>query len=242
VVEVRGPQDVLKHVLAPIDPRRYAAIVVHGVPPGEKTKGLGFQQDTPWTTDLQSEGTPGAPLLQDWPAGGRLSSCWQLCPLNPRRRRRSACNGPWSATGPSVFSPSVWTGSSTPWAAAPRAGFPLEVAIHVVRLACECPDRLGRSLSQWDGAELARQPIAEGIVTDSSVATVRRMLAAHHLKPWCPHVWFYPKQPRDAAFYATVSELIDLYTRPLHLDELVMSVDEKTSRQPRPRHTPTWPA
>ena len=69
-----------------------------------------------------------------------------------------------------------------------------------MRLACECPDRLGRSLSQWDGAELARQPIAEGIVIDSSVATVRRMLAAHHLKPWCPHVWFYPKQPRDAAF------------------------------------------
>jgi transposase len=141
-----------------------------------------------------------------------------------------------------VFSPSAWTGSPTPLAAAPRAGFPPEVAIHVVRLACERPDLLGRSLSQWDCAELARQLIAEGMVTDISVATVRRILAAQQLKPWRHHMWLYPKQPRDAAFYATVSELIDLYTRPLPLDELVLSVDEKTFLQPRPRHTPTRPA
>jgi transposase len=111
-----------------------------------------------------------------------------------------------------------------------------------VRLACERPDRLGRSLSQWDGAELARQLIAEGIVTDIAVATVRRILAAHQRKPWRHHVWLYPKQPRDAAFSATVSALIDLDTRPLQLDELVLSVDEKTSLPPRPRHTPTRPA
>jgi transposase len=39
-----------------------------------------------------------------------------------------------------------------------------------------------------------------------------------------------------------VSALIDLYTRPLRPDELVLSVDEKTSLQPRPRHSPTRPA
>ena len=116
-----------------------------------------------------------------------------------------------------------------------KGGFSPEVAIHVVRLACERPDPLGRSLSQWDGTELARQLIAEGIVEDISAATVRRMLAAHQLKPWRQHVWLYPKQPRDAAFYATVSELIALYTRPLRPDELVLSMDEKTSLQPRPR-------
>jgi transposase len=133
-------------------------------------------------------------------------------------------------------------GSLTPLAAAPRVGFPPEVAIHVVRLACERPDLLGRSLSQWDCAELARQLIAEGIVPDISVATVRRILAAHQLKPWRHHVWLYPKQPRSAAFYATVAELIALYTRPLHRDELVLSIDEKTSLQPRPRRAPTRPA
>ena len=124
----------------------------------------------------------------------------------------------------------------------PRAVFPPEVAIHVVRLACERPDLLGRRLSPWDCPELARHLIAEGIVEEISAATVRRILAAHHLTPWRQHVWLYPKQPRDAAFYATVSALIELYTRPLRLDEMVLSVDEKTSLQPRPRHSPTLPA
>jgi DDE superfamily endonuclease len=116
------------------------------------------------------------------------------------------------------------------------------VAIHIVRLACERPDLLGRSLSQWDCAELAHQLVAEGMVPSISVSTVRRILAAHQLKPWRHHVWLSPKQPRDAAFYTTLSELIDLYTRPLGPDELVLSVDEKTSLQPRPRHAPTLPA
>jgi DDE superfamily endonuclease len=132
--------------------------------------------------------------------------------------------------------------SLTPLAAGPRAGFPPAVAIHVVRLACERPDPLGRSLSQWDCTELARQLIVEEIVEDISAATVRRILAAHQLKPWRHHVWLHPKQPRDAVFYATVSELIDLYTRPLRADEIVLSVDEKTSLQPRPRLAPTRPA
>jgi len=120
--------------------------------------------------------------------------------------------------------------------------FPPAVAIHVVRLACERPDSMGCSLSQWDGTELARQLIAAGIVAHISAATVRRMLAAHQLQPWRQHVWLYPKQPRDAAFYATVSELIALYTQPLRRDEMVLSVDEKTSLQPRPRLSPTLPA
>ena len=114
--------------------------------------------------------------------------------------------------------------------------------MHVVRLACERPDRLDRSLSQWDCHELARQLLAEGVVQDISAATVRRILAAHQLKPWRQHVWLYPKQPRDAAFYATIAALIDLYTRPLRPDEMVLSVDEKTSLQPRPRPHPTRPA
>jgi hypothetical protein len=120
--------------------------------------------------------------------------------------------------------------------------FPPEVAIHVVRLACERPDALGRSLSQWDCTELARQLIAEGVVEGIAAATVRRILACHHLKPWRHHLWLYPKHPRDAAFYASISELIDLYTRLLHDDEVVLSVDEKTSLQPRPRLAPTQPA
>ena len=185
----------------------------------------------------------GRPLsLRGWCAGGKLSSYWTLGPLTPMWDAPWASNGRWCARGPDGFWPSAWMASLTPPAAAPRAVFPPEVAIHVVRLACERPDLLGRSLSQWDCTELARQLIAEGIVEEISAATVRRILAAHQLKPWRQHVWLYPKQARDAAFYATVSELIDLYTRPLRPDERVLSVDEKTSLQPRPRASATRPA
>jgi transposase len=152
------------------------------------------------------------------------------------------CNAPWSATGPNALSPSVWTALRTPRAVEPRAVFPPEVAIHLVRLACERPDMLSRSLSQWDCTELARQLIAEGNVEEISASTVRRILAAHQLKPWRHHPWLHSKHPRDAAFYATVAELIDLYTRPLRADEIVLSLDEKTSLQPRPRPAPTLPA
>jgi transposase len=128
---------------------------------------------------------------------------------------------------------------------APRGAkgvFPPEVAIHLVRLACERPDILGRSLSQWDCHELAQQLVAEAIVEDISASTVRRTLAAHQLKPWRHHLWLHPKQPREATFYVTIAALIELYTRPLREDELVLSVDEKTSLQPRPRSSPTLPA
>jgi hypothetical protein len=112
----------------------------------------------------------------------------------------------------------------------------------VVRLACERPDPLGRSLSLWDGTDLARQLIAEGIGADMSTAPVRRILTAHQLQPWRHHAWLHPKHPREVTFYAVIAELIDLYTRPLGADEMVLSVDEKTSLQPRPRSSPTVPA
>ena len=44
-----------------------------------------------------------------------------------------------------------------------------------------------------------------------------------------------PSMPRSPSCIA-------LYTRPLREDELVLSVDEKTSLQPRPRRAPTLPA
>jgi transposase len=79
-------------------------------------------------------------------------------------------------------------------------------------------------------------------VEDIAAATVRRILAAHQLKPWRQHVWLHPKQPRDATCSATVSARIDLYTRPLRAEEMVLAVDEKTSLPPRPRGAPTRPA
>jgi transposase len=112
----------------------------------------------------------------------------------------------------------------------------------VVRLACELPERAGRSLSQWDCAELARQLVIDEVVAAISPQTVQRILAANRLKPWRQHVWLHPRTPRDAAFAAHVRAVGDLLTRLLPDDEVVLSLDEMTSLQPRPRRVATRPA
>ncbi len=117
--------------------------------------------------------------------------------------------------------------------------FPPEVAVHLVEEACQRPDMAGRSLSQWDCTELACQLVKKEIVDSISPQTVRRILESHQLKPWRSHMWINPGGPRDENFYETVLHIIGLYTRPLGEDEVVLSLDEKTSLQPRPRRHPT---
>ena len=72
--------------------------------------------------------------------------------------------------------------------------------------------------------------------------TVRTMLVAQHLRPWRYQMWLSAKVARDADFVARVKNLRALYTRPLAQDEVVLSEDEKTSLQPRPRKAVTLPA
>ena len=114
--------------------------------------------------------------------------------------------------------------------------------MHVVKLACERPDDAGRSLSQWDCAEIARQLVRDGVVPSISAETVRQILLHHRLKPWRQKMWLSAKVPRDAAFAAQVQGICDLYTRPLRPDEVVLCVDEMTSLQPRPRKSKTLAA
>jgi transposase len=80
------------------------------------------------------------------------------------------------------------------------------------------------------------------VVETISADTVRRVLASAQLKPWRVHSWLSSHVPRDAAFAAAVREIIDVYTRPLGDDEVVLCIDEKTSLQPRERLAPTKPA
>jgi transposase len=114
--------------------------------------------------------------------------------------------------------------------------------LHLVRRACELPEQAGRSLSQWDCAELARQLVRDEVVAAISPQTVQRLLAADRLKPWRSHIWLQPRTPRDAAFAAQVRAVADLLTRLLDEHEPVLSLDEMTSLQPRPRRVPTRPA
>lgn len=114
--------------------------------------------------------------------------------------------------------------------------------MYAVKIACELPDRLGRSLSQWDCHEIARELAASGVVETISHDTVWRILSSHRLKPWRKHMWLSSNVPRDEAFVAQVQEIVDLYTRPLAPYEAVLCADEKTSLQPRTRKSPTKPA
>jgi transposase len=116
------------------------------------------------------------------------------------------------------------------------------VALHLVRRACELPEQAGRSLSQWDCAELARQLVLDEVVAAISPRTVQRLLAADRLKPWRSHVWLHPRTPRDATFAAQVRAVADLLTRLPDEHEVVLSLDEMTSLQPRPRRVSTRPA
>ena len=116
------------------------------------------------------------------------------------------------------------------------------MALHLVRRACELPEQAGRSLSQWDCAELARPLVRDEVVAAISPQTVQRMLLADRLKPWRSHVWLHPRKPRDAACAAQVRAVVALLTGIPGLDEVVLSLDEMTSLQPRPRRVATRPA
>jgi transposase len=180
--------------------------------------------------------------LAVWSSGHESSFYWRK--ENPSRPSRGGWD--WlagsSTNGWTGISDRVWRGCTTSLGEAGSLFFPPDVAIHLVRLACERPDDRDRSLSQWDSAELAKKLIDDGVVVFISPSTVWRILAHHKLKPWRTHYWLNPKSPRDAEFYTRVREVIDLYTRPLLSHERVLSVDEKTSLQPRSRLAPTRPA
>jgi hypothetical protein len=146
------------------------------------------------------------------------------------------------ASGLNAFSASGCTASKMILAAGVQPAFPPEVTAHLVKLACELPDAAGRSLSLWTCAELARSLVRDGVVKKISPQSVQRILFSQKLKPWRVHYWLTPKAPRDEAFRATVLDICDLYTRVLSPHERVLSLDEMTSLQPRPRPSETRPA
>src|SRR5215210_4837644 len=154
----------------------------------------------------------------------------------------SASGGTWSARGSTAIARPASPACRIVRDRVGPGRFPPEVALHLVRRACDLPEQAGRSLSQWDCTELARQLVRDEVVAAISPQTVQRLLAANRLKPWRSHVWLHPRSPRDATFAAQVRAVAALLTRPLDAHELVLSLDEMTSLQPRPRRVPTRPA
>ena len=144
-----------------------------------------------------------------------------------------------SASGRYAVPRRALTDGLTKSARAASPFFPPVVALYVVKLAGDRPDIVGRSLSQWESTELARQLGHDGVVEAMSPQTVQRLLAHHTLQPWRHHLWLSPPVPRDAALAAQVTEMAPLYTRPLGVWEMVGCVDEKNqSATPQAHRAP----
>jgi len=115
------------------------------------------------------------------------------------------------------------------------------VAAHLVKLACELPDKADRSLSLWTCGQLAIKLTDDGTVESISAQTVQRIVDSNKLKPWRVHYWLSPKVARDEALCERVLDIMELYTRELGADEVAYSLDDKTSLQPRTRSHATKP-
>jgi transposase len=128
----------------------------------------------------------------------------------------------------------------------PRKGCPpdfdAEVAMHIIKIACEMPELRGRSLDKWNCEEIANELIRTKIATSISGESVRRILNVQKLKPWRHHMWLSEKKPRDQEFCDKVRDVCDVYFRPLEAWECVLSVDENTSIQARKRIADMMPA
>jgi hypothetical protein len=92
---------------------------------------------------------------------------------------------------------------------------PPAMALYGGHMAWERPAVVGRSLSPWDRADLARQVLPDGVVAQISPQPVQRILAPHTLQPWRQHLWRAPKGPRAAACAAPGQEIVIWSPRPL---------------------------
>jgi transposase len=113
----------------------------------------------------------------------------------------------------------------------------------VVALACQLPAETGVPLSRWTGPELRRELEERGLVSAVSESSVLRILAENPVKPWQYRSWI---TPRDPAFEAKASVILDLYQgfyqgEPLRPGDRVLSVDAKPSIQARGRPCPLVP-
>src|SRR3954468_21352636 len=115
----------------------------------------------------------------------------------------------------------------------------------VVALACERPADREVPLRRYSLSELTVE-VANRLPSDHvapSQTAIWRVLAHDALRPWRYRSWI---SPRDPHFLERAGPVLDLYAcqwqgRPLWAGEDVISADEQTSIQARPRSHPTAP-
>jgi hypothetical protein len=122
-----------------------------------------------------------------------------------------------------------------------RRLFPPQEQHEIVARATRVPASQGHPLTQWSISDLTRACIQEGLVGSISGSTVWRLLDQAALKP---HRWHYWLNSPDPAFEAKMRDIVHLYLNALEMyqrNEIVVSVDEKTSIQSLERRYPLLP-
>jgi transposase len=91
----------------------------------------------------------------------------------------------------------------------PRRFAPAVIA-QVKAIACELPATRGVPLGRWSLGELRAEVLTAGLVEEVSTTTLGRRLDEDVIKPWRHRSWIFP---RDPAFAAKATVVLDLYQR-----------------------------
>lgn len=127
----------------------------------------------------------------------------------------------------------------------PRSGRPPKLTpvqtAQIKAVACEQPAKLELPLSRFSLSEIVLWIKQAEIVPAISASTIWRLLHQDAIRPWHYRSWLFP---RDPAFVAKASVILDLYQRlwqnkPLGAQDYVLSADEKSALQVLARRHPT---
>ena len=128
----------------------------------------------------------------------------------------------------------------------PRPGAPdkftPEQICQIITIACEKPEIYGRPITNWTNRELADEVIKQGIVESISERHIGRILERFELHPHKSQYWLNCEP--DKKKNEKINNICELYHDAIEINnrnELLMSVDEKTSIQATERKASTLP-
>jgi hypothetical protein len=103
------------------------------------------------------------------------------------------------------------------------------------------PHETGLPLSRFHVPDIQREIVRRGLVASIGQTTIWRWLSEDALRPWRYRSWIFPRDPQ---FAEKAGRVLDLYEgrwsgKSLGPKDFVLSADEKTSVQPRPRQHAT---
>jgi len=124
---------------------------------------------------------------------------------------------------------------------ADRRLFPPQQQHKIVALATQPPQEQGCPITHWSMADLRLAVLEKGVAQGISPVTIWRLLDQAAIKP---HLWHYWLNSNDPDFDIKMQDIVGLYLQAPEMylrDEIILSVDEKTSIQALQRKYPSLP-